>query len=521
MKKILFSVVVVAMLWSCGKDDGPSTPPVSAKPTITDFNPKTGPVGTEVTITGTNFSTTKADNLVKVRNTVATVSSASATQLKVTVPAGAQTGKITVAVDGETATSTADFVVTALVPENSAPEMADQEFKPLESITDADEIGQVTATDPDGDTLTFSITDSELFVISDAGMLTLAEGKTLDFETETTHNITVSVTDGEKSIGATITVSVQDVAEADPNDKAAFVTTWETTAPEETIYIGANVAYEYDFTINWGDGTVENINTVPESNVFEHTYTDAGTYTVSIIGEFPAINGGSVFELFLANSELLKLVGLEQWGAIEWKSLNNAFHWCANMVYHATDVPDLSKVTGIKSMFHGATSFDGDISGWNTSNVTDMRYVFRQAIAFKGDISNWNTSKVIYMNDMFRNATSFNGDISGWNTASVISMGGMFRDADSFNQDLGSWDIGNVQNMSTMFDGSGMSKENFNATIIGWHAFVDANNGPLGVTLGTEGLTLCGLTAFEAATDLGASYQWTLEGAINVEEQCN
>jgi len=121
MKKILFSVVVVAMLWSCGKDDGPSTPPVSAKPTITDFNPKTGPVGTEVTITGTNFSTTKTDNVVKVRNTVATVASATATQLKITVPAGAQTGKITVAVDGETAASATDFVVTALVPENSPP----------------------------------------------------------------------------------------------------------------------------------------------------------------------------------------------------------------------------------------------------------------------------------------------------------------------------------------------------------------------------------------------------------------
>jgi len=469
-----------------------------------------------VTITGTNFSTTKTDNVVKVRNTVATVASATATQLKITVPAGAQTGKITVAVDGETAASATDFVVTALVPENSAPEMAAQEFTASEDITDADEIGSVVATDPDGDTLTFSITDSELFVISDAGVLTLAEGKTLDFETETSHSVTVSVTDGEEIVEATITITVEDVYENIADDPASFVTTWKTEVDDEEVIVGANPEYDYDFIIDWGDGTVEEI-TESNPTKFAHIYETAGTYTVAIKGNFPAIVTGNIYTATTGE----KITSIEQWGSIQWKTMGYAFSKAENMVYNASAAPDLSNVANMQSMFSGATSFDGDISGWETSNVTEMQYMFFNAASFNGDISAWKTAEVNNMQNMFKGATSFNADISGWNVSSVTNMGGMFHNATSFDQDLGSWDIGSITTMANMLDNSGMSKENFNATIIGWHGFVDANNGPLGVTLGTEGLTLCGLTAFEAATDLGASYEWTLEGAINVEEQCN
>jgi hypothetical protein len=80
-------------------------------PTITGFAPESGTTGDTVTITGTNFSATPANNTVKFNGTAAVVTISSATQITATVPNGASTGKITVEVGGNTATSSADFTV--------------------------------------------------------------------------------------------------------------------------------------------------------------------------------------------------------------------------------------------------------------------------------------------------------------------------------------------------------------------------------------------------------------------------
>jgi gliding motility-associated-like protein len=83
-----------------------------AVPTITSFTSTSGPVGTTVIITGTNFSTTPANNTVTFNGIPAVVIASTATTLTVTVPTGATTGKISVSVGSNSATSTDDFTVT-------------------------------------------------------------------------------------------------------------------------------------------------------------------------------------------------------------------------------------------------------------------------------------------------------------------------------------------------------------------------------------------------------------------------
>jgi Concanavalin A-like lectin/glucanases superfamily/IPT/TIG domain len=98
--------MIASFLLSCSKDN--ETNPA---PTITSFSPSSGLVGATVVITGTNFSSTAANNTVKVTNASATVTAATSTQLTITVPPNTTTGKITVSVNGLTATSATDFTI--------------------------------------------------------------------------------------------------------------------------------------------------------------------------------------------------------------------------------------------------------------------------------------------------------------------------------------------------------------------------------------------------------------------------
>ena len=72
------------------------------------------------------------------------------------------------------------------------------------------DIGTVTATDADGDSLTFSISGSEIN-ISSSGVLTFATAP--DYETKTSYTATVTVSDGTASVTQDITVNVTDVAD--------------------------------------------------------------------------------------------------------------------------------------------------------------------------------------------------------------------------------------------------------------------------------------------------------------------
>ena len=88
------------------------TPP----PTITSFAPEFGSVGTTVTITGTNFSYIADNNIVRFGAVRGSVTSASATQLVVTVPTGATFQPITMtdSITGLTAFSRKPFITTFL-----------------------------------------------------------------------------------------------------------------------------------------------------------------------------------------------------------------------------------------------------------------------------------------------------------------------------------------------------------------------------------------------------------------------
>ncbi len=133
-KKILLFALVAISVLACGKDEEP-TP--ESGPHMTSFSPISGPVGTTVWITGQNFGSTKADNTVKIGNTTATITSATSTEIFISVPEGATTGKISVTVDGKTDTG-GTFTVTE--PQGTI-------FPVIESIYNSDGTDEISPKD--------------------------------------------------------------------------------------------------------------------------------------------------------------------------------------------------------------------------------------------------------------------------------------------------------------------------------------------------------------------------------------
>jgi len=304
-----------------------------------------------------------------------------------------------------------------------------------------------------------------------------------------------------------------------------FITTWKTdnmgTSNNSSIIIPTTGA-GYNYDVDWdNDGVFDEFGVV--GNV-THDFLIPGVYTIRIQGDFPRI--------YMNNSDdRRKIISIDQWGAIIWQSMQAAF-WGANeLIYNATDTPNLSAVTDVSMMFRGAILFNGNINSWNVStvtnmsmmfrdanafnnninmwdvsNVTDMSSMFRGAILFNGNITNWNVSSVESMDRMFFAATSFNRDISLWNVSNVMNMGFMFRNATAFNQNIGGWDIMNVISMEEMLSNSGLSISNYDDTLIGWSTQMVQTN----ITLGATGLVYCSGAA--ARSSLISNHGWTIVG---------
>lgn len=78
-----------------------TSPDFIVQPRISEIAPLFGPVGTEVIITGTSFSETLSDNQVSFNGIAAVVTAATTTSITTTVPEGAETGIVSVTVNGE------------------------------------------------------------------------------------------------------------------------------------------------------------------------------------------------------------------------------------------------------------------------------------------------------------------------------------------------------------------------------------------------------------------------------------
>lgn len=245
-----------------------------------------------------------------------------------------------------------------------------------------------------------------------------------------------------------------------PPGTIPFITTWKTDNPgisaNNQITIPTNGGATYNYTVDWGDPLAPG--TTTHTGNATHTYTNPGTYTVTITGLFPQI-------LFRNGGDKEKILTVEQWGNNQWISMESAFYGCSNLQGNFTDAPDLSTVVSFINIFRDCTVFNGSIGNWDVSNVQWMPFAFSGCEAFNQDINSWVVDNVTQMQSTFQGATAFNQPLDNWDVSNVIIMSSLFQGATSFNQNINNWKVNNVRDMPAIFSGA----TNFNQPLDQWN----------------------------------------------------
>ena len=238
--------------------------------------------------------------------------------------------------------------------------------------------------------------------------------------------------------------SPENLAFVKVNTVMPFISHWRTTTSNETITLPLRAGHDYNFTVNWGDGSTADQITSDTDTDKSHTYSTAGVYTVTITGTVKAwyFNGGG------DKNKIIKVIDL---GSVGWENLERAFYACENLT--TVSGGDLSSVTNMTLAFSKTNNLTVINShGWNVGNVTNMEYTFWGAFSSNPNVRNWDVGNVTNMRAMFSGATMAQPDVSYWNVENVINMNGMFSAANLANPKVTNWNVGSVQNMSFMFN---------------------------------------------------------------------
>ena len=130
-----------------------------------------------------------------------------------------------------------------------------------------------------------------------------------------------------------------------------FITTWNTNGTSTGGSTATQIRIPttgtgYNYNVSWVKIDTPSINGTLLNQTGSALIDNLapGIYRVEITGTFPRI-------LFNSGSERLKILTIEQWGNIAWSNMQSSFWGCTNLIYNATDSPNLSGVTNMSRMF--------------------------------------------------------------------------------------------------------------------------------------------------------------------------
>jgi surface protein len=145
---------------------------------------------------------------------------------------------------------------------------------------------------------------------------------------------------------------------------------------------------------------------------------------------------------------------LSGWDTTNVISMAGIFSFCTAFTGRGLEKWNVAKVTNFSYAFAWAFAFNGNISQWDTSSAVTMDSMFYFAQSFAQDVSLFNVTNVESMVSMFEYATEFRGgDLEQWNVAKVVDMNSMFAHAESFRGFISTWDTSRSRDMGFMVRG--------------------------------------------------------------------
>lgn len=178
------------------------------------------------------------------------------------------------------------------------------------------------------------------------------------------------------------------------------------TAVEDGIQINVEKEFKFYAEVDCdGDGVYEDkYDTLNNDSTLECSYSKKGIHQMRIRGEIPQMHATYLLDNEDDSFEAFDLVSLDQWGDIQWKSMEEFFgnkDRNKKVIIKATDAPNLQDVCSLNNMFVGVREFQGSIENWNTSHVASMDSLFKNCTQLDQDLSHWDISSLRSAKEIF------------------------------------------------------------------------------------------------------------------------
>jgi|SRR6478752_3521923 len=286
--------------------------------------------------------------------------------------------------------------------------------------------------------------------------------------------------------------------------KSGFVSTWKT----DNISTGSSTSTQvklplvssgtYNFVVDWGDGNANTI-TVWNQAQTTHTYSVAGTYTITIKGICYGFS-------FSGTGDRMKFLSVAKWGSLRVSSSPTSggfFNGCTNLdlstvsdVLYCTNVVnatfffngcsslttinrfnewDLKGLSSLANFASGCTLFNQNIGSINTTGVLVFASMLKDCINFDNggsdSIGLFNMSSATNISSIFENCRVFNRDITVWDVHNVVNFANFLRNAWLFNKNISIWNVSSGQDFSLALNVA----QKFNQPIGVWNTISATN----------------------------------------------